>query len=230
MPESYPNSIIVKKQKDDVRREYTQSSQLPTDSEKAMWGSEESMLNRFRLGLDVITWQDVETWLDIGCGTGRFFELAEEQNLQFRQMIGVDFTVDLIAEARGRQHTNPARFETSDFEAMPADIGKVDLVTVIGVLQLCGCPLDVAMKHCVDRLAPGGQIFLTTKHLGWSAFAKKGFDPGPNHSWFLMDDVRQAVSNCGVNILKEGGLAPREGEIVPLKDAHTLFVLGQKSH
>ena len=229
MPAPYQNSIIVAKQKEDVKQEYSKSSKLPTDAEKGMWGSEDSMLNRFRLGLEVIKWNRVGTWLDIGCGTGRFFEVAEKQKLEFQQLIGVDFTASLIEQARQRPLSSPARFDISDLAAMQADIQNIDLVTLVGVLQLCGCPLVEAVDRCAERLAPGGQIFLTTKHLGWSAFDKKTFNPGPNHSWFLMDDVRRAVEGSGIDILKEGGFIPREGEVAPLKDAHTLFIHGRKS-
>ena len=227
-PTSFQNSIIVKKHKDDVKHEYTESSKLPTDEQKAMWGSEASMLNRFRLGLDTINWTNVKTWLDIGCGTGRFFQLAERQNLQFQQLIGVDFTEALIVQAQERDFSNPINFEVCDLETMPADIQNVDLITLIGVLQLCGCSLKIALNKCVDRLAVGGQVFLTTKHLGWSAFKEKAFDPEPNHSWFLMNDVQQSIEDCGVEILNLGGFLPSEGKIVPLDETHTLFIHGIK--
>jgi len=224
----YQNSIVVRKRKSELKREYTESSQLPTDAQKAMWGSEESMLNRFRLGLDVINWPDVNRWLDIGCGTGRFFEIAETKNLQFQQLIGVDITESIVAQARDRALSSPAIFEVGDLEFLPMDIQNVDLITLVGVLQLCGCPLASAVRHSVDRLNNNGQLFLTTKHLGWSAFSENGFDPDPAHSWFLMDDVRQAVTDSGVKILNEGGFLPKEGKIVPIEDTHTLFIHGQK--
>jgi len=228
-PDKFKKSVIVEKSKEEVKEEYTKTSQLQTDAQKAMWGSEESMHNRFCLILDTIEWSDIEMWLDIGCGSGRLFELAEERDLCFKKLIGVDITKAIISQARNRSWSNPVRFEVSDLETMPANIQDMDLITLVGVLQLCGVPLAVAVRNAVDRLSNGGQIFLTTKHLGWSAFDKVGFDPDPSHSWFLMEAVREAVENSGVEIINEGGFLPSEGKIIALGDAHTIFVHGRKN-
>ena len=69
----YQKSIIIEKRKEAVKLEYKESSNLPTDSQKAKWGSEESMLNRFGLGYELVVWSEIDSWLDIGCGTDRFF-------------------------------------------------------------------------------------------------------------------------------------------------------------
>lgn len=225
----FTESLILPQQKEAVIQAYTESSKLPADSEKTKWGSEESMLNRFRLALDLVEWTPVLRWLDIGCGPGRFFALAEDEGHRFDELIGIDITETLIDLARQRTYASPARFVAGDLEAMPDDVADVDLVTLIGVLQLCGCPLETAVVTSIRRLRPGGQIFLTTKHLGWSAFDKQGFDPDPGHSWFLFDDVRRAVENAGAEVLDAGGFIPREGRSVALKDAHTLFIRGRRT-
>lgn len=187
------------------------------------------MLNRFRLGLKLVDWPPVRHWLDVGCGTGRFFALAGEQGHRFDQITGVDITDALVRQARERQFQSPTRFEACDLESMPEDIDRVDLVTLVGVLQLCGCSLKDALGACLNRLNPQGQIFLTTKHLGWSVFEKDNLDPEPGHSWFLFDDVRRAVETAGVEIRKFGGFLPRNGKIVSLEKSHTLFLWGRKA-
>ncbi len=222
-------SLIRTQQKDAVIQEYTQSSALPLDSQKAKWSGEESMLNRFRLGLKLIDWPSVHHWLDVGCGTGRFFTLGEEQGRRFDQLTGIDITDAMIRQAGEKSFQSPVRFETCDLESMPNNIDQVDLVTLVGVLQLCGCALEDALGACLGKLKPEGQVFLTTKHLGWSAFDKDGFDPEPGHSWFLYEDVATAVEAQGVKILKSGGFLPRDGKIVALEESHTLFILGRKS-
>ena len=220
--------MIVSKEKKEIKRKYTESGQLFSDSQKSMWGSEESMLNRFRLALDQINWDGIETWLDIGCGTGRFFEYAENQGKRAANIIGIDLTSSMIDQARHRKLDSPTRFEVADLESMPNDICDVSLITMIGVLQLCGCPLQTALNRSLSKLTPGGQIFLTTKHLGWLEFKREGVNPDPGHSWFLIEEVRQAVLNCGVEINNDGGFMPREGKIVSPEEAHTLFVYGKK--
>lgn len=186
------------------------------------------MLNRFRLGLRLIDWTAVRKWLDIGCGAGRFFQVAEEAGHRFDLLEGVDITETLITQARSRQFNGPARFETSDLETLADAPAGIDLVTLIGVLQLCGCPLEAAMRAGTRRLRPGGQVFLTTKHLGWKAFDKEGFSPDPGHSWFTFDDVRHAVEVGGLEIIEAKGFLPAENQIVDLEDSHTLYVHARK--
>ncbi len=226
-PASRP-SIIIHKSKDAVIREYSKSSKLPLDSQKAMWGSEKSMLNRFHLALRLIDWKSVESWLDIGCGTGRFFQVAEKANHKFCLLEGVDLTQSLIDQARTRKFNSPTHFQINDLEHLGDTHTDFNLVTLIGVLQLCGCPLVSAIKAGTRCLKPGGQLFFTTKHLGWNAFEQEGLSPDPNHSWFTFEDVRNAVETNGLEIIEAKGFIPEENNIVELNESHTLFVHARK--
>jgi len=217
-------SIVRPRTKQSVIEEYTESGELPMDSEKAMWGSEESMLNRFRLGLQTVDWSQTRCWLDVGCGVGRFFQVAEEAGHRFDLLLGLDITESLIHQARTRNFHSPVSFEIGDLENIDGSAADMDLVSIIGVLQLCGCPLDTAIRAATGRLKPGGQIFLTTKHLGWDAFEKDGLIPDANHSWFTYADVEAAVTNCGLDILKADGFLPAENRVVELVESHTLFI------
>lgn len=195
-----------------------------------MWGSEQSMLNRFNLGLDLIDWSVVGKWLDLGCGAGRFFQVAEQTGHCFDMLTGVDITQSLITQAQARHFNSPTRFQTSDLETLPDTPADIDLVTFVGVLQLCGCPLETAIKVGVSRLKPGGQVFLTTKHLGWKSFEDDGLIPDPEHSWFTYDDVRHAVEASGLDIIEARGFLPADNQIVNLEDSHTLYVYAKKRH
>ena len=55
----FSQSLIRSQPKATVIQEYTESSALPLDSQKAKWSGEESMLNRFRLGLELVDWPPV---------------------------------------------------------------------------------------------------------------------------------------------------------------------------
>ena len=79
----YYKSLIDPQTKQDVIIKYTKSSRLSGDARKSRWGSEVGMLNRFHLGINIIDWKKVKYWLDIGCGTGLFFSVAEKKRFQF---------------------------------------------------------------------------------------------------------------------------------------------------
>lgn len=221
-------SLYVPKLKNEVVAEYAEASREATDFEKVKWGSQVSMLNRFRLGLSVIDWQAVIRWLDIGCGTGQFFTLVEEANHRFEELVGVDITPEIMLHARDRAYASPANFFEVDLEAMPDHLVDFDLVTLVGVLQQCGTPLEHALAACIRRLRPGGQLFLTTKHLGWKAFTDGSLLPEPSHSWFDYGELAGIIQNLGIEIVRSGGFLPREGEMIPLEQSHTLYILGKK--
>ena len=215
--------------KDAVVAEYAKASRSPMDFGKAKWGSQASMLNRFRLGLSIIEWQAVKRWFDVGCGTGQFFTLVEEAGHRFEELVGVDITPEILLDARSRAYASPANFVEADLEAMPGYLIDFDLITLVGVLQQCGTAPEHALAACIQRLRLGGQLFLTTKHLGWKAFTDGSLTPEPSHSWFDYGELAGIIQNLGIEIVRSGGFLPREGELIPLEQSHTLYILGKKS-
>ena len=228
MSNSLQKSIYRHVSKDVLIAEYARASRQPEDFRKAKWGSQESMENRFRLGLSVIKWQTVQRWLDVGCGTGMFFTLAEDAVHCFEAMVGVDITPEILFHAQNCKYKSPATFVEADLEALPGYLVDFDLVTLVGVLQQCGAPPERALAACIQRLKPGGQLFLTTKHLGWKTFADGSLSPEASHSWFDYNELAGIIQNMGIEIVRSGGFLPREEEMVPLDQSHTLYILGKK--
>jgi 2-polyprenyl-3-methyl-5-hydroxy-6-metoxy-1,4-benzoquinol methylase len=214
---------------DDVRREYETSSIEASDFEKMKWGSHESMVNRFDLARRIVDWPRVARWLDIGCGTGLFFEFMESNGQTFDELVGIDVAPSMIAQANARKLRSPANFAVSQAGTPdPAFRGRFQLVTLIGVLQKCGSEPEAFLTQALDCLTDDGQLFLTTKHLGWRAFERDGLTPEPNHSWFDADDLADAVRHAGGAIVTHGGFLPHENQQVPLADSHTQFILATR--
>ena len=219
-------SLYRKVSKDAVIAEYTEASRKPSDYERAKWGSRASMFNRFRLGLSIIDWQSMRRWLDIGCGVGLFFSVVEALDRRFDELVGVDITADILAYASSRAYISRVSFFAADLEAMPGKSGGFDLVTLIGVLQQCGVPPERALAAAIEQLRPGGQLFLTTKHLGWEAFLDGSILPEASHSWFDYGELVEILEYLGLMIVHSGGFLSREGRCVPLEQSHTLYILG----
>ena len=217
---------IVSKQV--VIAEYTQSSQSPQEFQKAKWGSEASMLNRFRLGLDQLQWNQTRKWLDVGCGTGKFFSVVEDSGRCFELLMGVDIVPELVDQAEKRCLNSVAKFLATDMDDLPMGLQDFDVVSLVGVLQRCGLSPHRMLRLCVERLKSDGQLFLTTKHIGWRAFSEGEKSPEPSHSWFDYAELEEIISALGVRIVSAGGFLPRENVVVPLKDSHTMFIVGRK--
>jgi hypothetical protein len=128
---------------------------------------------------------------------------------------------------------SPADFAVADLETLPADPGRFgpdrfDLVTLIGVLQKCGMPLDRALAAAAAPVASGGILFLTTKNIDWNAFDRPGFAPEANHCWFRLDDILAALAGLGFEIVDYGGLRPVDAQRVPVAESHSLFVTARR--
>lgn len=221
-------SLYVSVTKKQVIDEYKEASRNPLAHGKSKWGSRFSMLNRFHLGLKIVDWNKVATWLDVGCGTGTFFSVVENSGILFNHLVGIDITPQIIRHARRHQYNSPIEFVESDLEEMHRE-ELFDLVSSIGVLQKCGSLPEDFLTACVKMLKPGGQFFMTTKHIGWKEFCNGRLTPERNHSWFDYSEIKNILHNLKVDIIQSNGFMPREGKIVSFENAHTFYVLGIKS-
>lgn len=206
-----------------VRREYERSASARLDHQKARWGSDQGMRNRFRLVGRAVRWRGVRDWLDVGCGTGGLLrELEPRPGL--RRYTGADLSPSVVRQARERTyHTRRTRFVVAGLEGrIPG--GPFDLVTSLGVLQKCGIPLRKAVALMAARLRSGGQLFVTTKNLDWRRFKEPGFRPEPSHHWHRLSELRRAAELAGLRDTRVGGLIPATGRVVAPKASHDVFL------
>lgn len=213
---------------EDIIAEYSASSSISDPHAKAKWGSPEGMINRFRLTLRTVDFAHVRTWLDLGCGTGHLFALAEETGHRLERMTGVDITPGMIAAATRNTYHSPIEFICKGIMDLDDGLGQFDLVTMIGILQQCAAPPQAILPCCIQRVRPGGQLFLTTKNLAWSRFTSGELQPEAGHSWFHYQELANLLETGGMHILQCGGFLPREDKIVPLEESHTLYILGRR--
>lgn len=210
-----------------VRREYDSSSRARHDFQKAKWGSEEGMVNRFRLAVRAIRWNGARAWLDVGCGTGGLLdEVARTRRPP--TFTGTDLSPAVIRQARARTRPVPGRFLVAGL-GDPVPGAPFDLITSLGVLQKCGIPLRKAAALLADQLAPGGQLFVTTKNRDWRRFDEPGFRPEAGHHWHGLAELRRAFDLAGLKIGRIGGFDPRSGRVVAPRASHDVFIHAKKA-
>ncbi|MBF0103940.1 MAG: methyltransferase domain-containing protein [Deltaproteobacteria bacterium] len=211
-----------------VIAEYREASLKKNDYEKAKWSSHQSMLNRFKLCHLLVDWQRVNTWLDAGCSTGALFEYVDKAGIAVPYRFGVDAVNDLIKEARSKNLAGHVKFFADDLVSLADDGQRFDLVTSIGTLQQCGHrPADFIGALCLRLKAPG-QIFLTTKNIGWCEFTSGRLDPDPHHSWFDFNEIEGILGENHISIKRSGGFLPQTNKIVAANESHTMFFWGTK--
>ena len=215
--------------KEEVIERYNRSSEAFEDYEKGLWGSEQSMLGRFRLAQQTISWETISRWLDVGCGVGRFFSFVDSDGIKVAEKVGIDISPKIINQAQQRRFNGDVLFQRGDIEHLSETYTNFHLITLIGVLQLCGCGPDVALAECAKSLRLGGQLFLTTKNIGWSKFADPSFKPSTDHDWFDCQTMIHILEGSGFRILRKGGILPSSGQLVRINESHTMYFLAEKA-
>jgi len=104
--------------------------------------------------------------LDVGCGAGRFSEIALEAGAEV-VALDVSTAIEPCRENLLR-FSNLHCIQASIYE-MPFRPGTFDCVFSIGVIQHCPNPRDAVMA-VVDKAAPGGRIGLWIYALSWKSF------------------------------------------------------------
>ena len=98
------------------------------------------------------------SWLDIGCGTGKMYEAAEER-LSIREFVFMDISEGMLAVAGERFQAGGNRFERMSVLEME-DIEKYDVVTAIQVHHyLSERDRKLALERCCRALKAGGLFF-----------------------------------------------------------------------
>ncbi|MFM7205304.1 MAG: methyltransferase regulatory domain-containing protein [Planctomycetaceae bacterium] len=111
-------------------------------------------------------------YLELGCGLGRGFTTLAAAN-PHGEFVGVDVNPEHTAAAArdiAAGGLGNARVITSDFAALPADIGQFEFIALHGVFSWVGPEvreqiLEVARRH----LAPGGLLLVSYNAMpGWA--------------------------------------------------------------
>lgn len=219
----------VRKSIQQVRREYQLAASAREGFQRAKWGSRAGMHNAFALGLAVIPWAEVDDWLDIGCGEADFFAAAERKGRRFTTLRGWDLAPAMLLRAEKKRLKSPVAYSLTPLQSLSRKkTPKVDLVTLVGVLQQCGMRPAAAARALAKVTRRKKYLFLTTKNASWREFTTGRLTPEPNHSWFTPDALAQAFGNAGFQILRLEGFIPASNRVVPLEDSHTMFLLARR--
>jgi SAM-dependent methyltransferase len=100
------------------------------------------------------------SFLDVGCGTGRFLRLMEAQGVPRSRCWGIELDDDVVERLRGEGY--PALRERVENAELPA--GELDLVTMFHVIEHVDDP-GAVIGRIAGWLAPGGILALETPNV-----------------------------------------------------------------
>ncbi len=213
---------------EEVACEYDESADYCEEYEKVRWGSEASMINRLEFVCSKITWSRVDSWLDIGSGTGEFLRIVEPQ-ASIKKFTGIDLSEKLIEFSRKKKfRTQQVDFLCQSFMSK-LENASYSLVTAVGVLHKCGFSLENSIARIGELVAEDGQVVMTTKNADWYRFDEPGFLPFSGHHWFTPRRIQYACRWAGLEIV---GLACFDSATKTisedLRSQHSLLVLCRK--
>ena len=98
--------------------------------------------------------------IDVGCSNGYGAELLAGHGA--REVSGVDYNPDVVAEARQRTAELPnLAFQVADCFNLPAELGKFETAVCFEVLEHISAP-EALLAGIANCLVPGGYLVLST--------------------------------------------------------------------
>jgi demethylmenaquinone methyltransferase/2-methoxy-6-polyprenyl-1,4-benzoquinol methylase len=102
-----------------------------------------------------------ETVLDVGCGPGSNFEMLHDAVTPGGEVVGCDYSPEMIKQARRRARTNgwdSVRVEQVDVRQSLPDV-PFEAAVATQALSAMGDP-EAVITNVHDRLRPGGRFFV----------------------------------------------------------------------
>ena len=156
------------------------------------------------------------TWLDIGCGRGKWLRLAREGGYE---AVGVDSNPAAIKECR------EGGFEVTDGDALEFLREKADesfaVVSAFHVLEHCPFEYCLNLVYQIARtLKRGGVLLIETPHAGNLLMAAEQFWMDPTHNRPIPLPLMEFVFEyCGIGVIHRFEVNPRaESEHLPFRE------------
>ena len=186
-----------------------------------------TMREEYAMSADLLSLQDAERLLDVGCGTGNFTRyfarrldaMRAESDPATVLVVGLDLSMPMLEVARQsiarEQIAQPIYLIRGDAERLPFNRSVFDRVHCAGALHLMADP-DEALRNFARSLKPEGLLVLGTFIKGDSwlrRVLKRALEVPLKFHWFDLDDLRDRVRYAGFEVLA----TEREGDAVTIQ-------------
>jgi 2-polyprenyl-3-methyl-5-hydroxy-6-metoxy-1,4-benzoquinol methylase len=133
-------------------------SYVITDAVHPLARRAKALLDRMKFRSILSQVDRVKTYLDVGCGDGRYLELMIANGLDRDHVFGVELD-DSAVKAAGRKGLQVTLSRIEDAKHLPA--GRLDLITMFHVIEHVARP-DVVVRRLQELLSAGGSLVIET--------------------------------------------------------------------
>jgi SAM-dependent methyltransferase len=165
------------------------------------------------------------TWLDIGCGRGKWLRLARDGG---NEVIGVDSNRAAIEQCR------EGGFQVTECDALEflrsADDESFAVISAFHVLEHCPFEYCLNLVYQIARtLKPGGVFLIETPHAGNLLMAAEQFWMDPTHNRPIPLPLMEFLFEyCGIGVVHRFEVNPRaESEHLPFRELEVVNRLDQ---
>jgi len=158
--------------------------------------------------IDVIGSKPVNSFVDIGTGTGRILALL---SAQVQQGIGIDLNAEMLAVARAnleQENLKNVHVRKGDMYNMPFDDASMDLATVHLVLHYSQDPVPV-INEAVRVLKPAGRLVI----VDFASHQEEHLRTEHNHLRLGFSDKEIKTA------MKSAGLSPGKTQVLAFLNA-----------
>lgn len=160
------------------------------------------LLDRIKLSSFLKRTGAPSSFLDIGCGDGRYLDLFTRRGISKDRIYGLDLSQEQVRRLHERGYQVYRRRVE---ECCEIPTGSIDLATMFHVIEHVADPVRVVSK-IADWLSPGGALVIETPNLdSWDArlFQQQwwgGYHIPRHWTLFEADSLARLLEQCGLQV------------------------------
>ena len=143
-----------------------------------------------------------KSFLDIGCGDGRYLDLFQRLGIAKDYIYGLDLSEEHVKRLRRRGYQV---YQRRVEDCSEIRLGSIDLATMFPVIEHVADPVRV-VRRIAEWLSPGGSLVVETPNLdSWDARLFKerwwgGYHIPRHWTLFQASSLRRLFEECGLTV------------------------------
>lgn len=131
------------------------------DQQRLLWDTKNNMICGFNVSYNLIDFSKVNSFIDIGCGTGNYFNDVLSKH-KIETVVGVDAVPNFIKVSKEKNKEFNITYVTENIFNISEEIGKFDLCSLNGVLQTLDLnSIDNVFEMLISVVKKDGQLWIT---------------------------------------------------------------------